>query len=109
MINRTVYAIYGVRLADGIDRALLDEELGYCLNNGQVGWTHLGAHDKHATYLITEWDTKEAGEEVYHSGEYPNADKFARDRWNDDLRAAADLVGGEIVQGPGWFTILSED
>lgn len=108
MSDSTVYAIYGVQIQDGASWPMLDEEVGHCLNNGEVGWMHLGAHGRHDTYLVTEWTTKPAGDPVWHSGEQPNASKFQRDRWNSNLRDVADRLGLEIINGPGWCTVLSE-
>lgn len=106
--DRTVYSIYGVQLSDDTDWALLEEDPGRCLNNGEPGLLRAGAYDKHMTFLALTWEKIEPGEYVYHSGEQPNASKFERDRWNDDLRAEADRLGLDIVEGPGWFTIPSE-
>jgi hypothetical protein len=106
--HRTVYAIYGLRVADGSDRLALEEDPGHCLNNGSVGAFWAGAYDKHMTFLAVSWCSKWPGEYVYHSGEYPNENKFVRDRWNSDLRATADRLGLQVIEEPGWFTIPSE-
>lgn len=101
--DRTVCALYGVRIRSDSDRELLEEDPGFCLNNGQVGVFWRGGT---MTFLAVSWTQTEY---VYHSGEYPNAPKIERDGWNSDLRAMADRLGVDIVEGPGWFTIPSED
>jgi hypothetical protein len=108
MSDATVYAIYGIQVQDGASWRDLDQMVGPCMNDGKIGWIHLGARGRHDTYLIIKWTTKEPGEPVWHSGEAPNADKTHRDRWNGDLRTAAHRLGLEIVNGPGWCTVASE-
>jgi hypothetical protein len=111
LIETIVYTIYGVRLADdtlhNIDA--LEEDPGHCLNNGSPGIFRAGAYGKHMPFLAISCSRVVPGEYVFHSGEKPNASKFERDRWNDDLRDTADRLGLDIVEGPGWFTIPSED
>jgi hypothetical protein len=107
-IQRTVYHLYGVRLADDTDWFPLEEDPGHCLNNNEVGLFRAGAYDQHKTYLAREWTRIEPGEWVFHSGIHAVAPKFERDRWNDDLLAVTDRLGLEVVEGPGWFTIPSE-
>lgn len=107
-IHRTLYKIYGVRLADGTDWWPLEDDPGHCLNNGTVGVFRAGAYNKHMTFLALNWEGVEAGEYVFHSGIHAVAPKFERDRWNDDLHAVVDRLGLEVVEGPGWFTIPSE-
>lgn len=108
MSDATVYAVYGIQVPDDTSWSMLDEEVGHCLNDGQVGWIHLGALGHHETYLIIGWDTKPPGDPVWHSGEKPNADKWQRDHWNAELRAVADRLGLDIINGPGWCTVASE-
>lgn len=108
MTDRTLYALYGLRVADDTDWRALQNDPGHCLNNGDVGFVLAGAYDRHMTFLATEWVRKVPGELVFHSGERPNADKFERDRWNSDLRAMADRLGLEVIGEPGWYTILDE-
>lgn len=108
MSGITVYAIYGLRLADDTDWYALEEDPGHCLNNGTVGYFRVGAHKKRMTFLATQWAPVEPGKYVYHSGEKPNAHKFERDRWNSDLRAVADRLGLDVVEEPGWYTIPNE-
>lgn len=107
-IYRTVYTIYGLRVADDSNPLLLEEDPGQCLNNGEVGVFRAGVYDHNMTFLAVKWTTVPAGEYVYHSGEKPNASRFERDRWNDDLRAVADRLGLTVVEEPGWYTIPSE-
>jgi hypothetical protein len=107
-IHRTMYHIYGVRVPDDTDWSAMEEDIGQCLNNGEVGVFRAGAYNRHMIFLAREWTKIEPGELVCHSGVIPQAPKWQRDRWNHDLFAAADQFGLEIVQGPGWFTIPSE-
>lgn len=111
----TVTHFYGVRVPDDTDWLALDEDPGPCRNNGgteayngQVGYTKAGAYDQDMMFLCINWKHVEPGEYILHSGEKPNANKFERDRWNDDLRAEADRLGLEIIDGPGWFTMPDE-
>jgi hypothetical protein len=101
----TVYAFYGVRVPDDTDWSRIDDP-GQCLNNGDVGSFTVPVRDGQQSYLVLSWEKKDIGECVYHSGEVPNASKFERDRWNDDLRAVADRLGLPILQGPGWITVV---
>lgn len=96
-----VYTIYGLRLRSDTDQALLDEDPGFCLNDGNVGYFRA----RGMAFLVNRWDQVEY---THHSGERPNASRFERDRWNDDLRAVADRLGLDAVEGPGWFTIPKE-
>jgi hypothetical protein len=107
-IYRTVKEIYGLRVPDETDWLLLDEDPGQCCNNGQVGYFRAGAYDRNMMFLALRWREVAPGDYTYHSGEKPNASKFVRDHWNSDLRAEADRLGLEIIEGPGWFTIPSE-
>lgn len=109
MIERTLYKFYGVRVADHANWEALDEDPGICLNNGEVGYFHAGAHDKHRTYLINSVAKVDVGEEIFHSGVHAVAPKFERDRWNDDLLMVADRLGLDVTEGPGWFAVESED
>jgi hypothetical protein len=108
VMNVTVYAIFGIRVSDETDPFQLEEEIGQCLNNGEVGAFWAGARDKNMTFLARSWDTIPVGEYVFHHGEKPNMTKFERDHWNDQLRSTAERLGLTIVDGPGWFTIPSE-
>lgn len=101
----TIYALYGIQVPDDTDWSRVDDP-GQCMNNGEVGSFCVRVGDGHKSYLVTEWSKKDLGEHVFHSGEKPNASKFARDRWNDDLRAVADQLGLPIVEGPGWITVV---
>lgn len=105
---RTVYAIYGLRVHDGTDRVRIEEELGQCTNDGQPGVFWAGAYDHPMTFLAVSWSSVQPGAYVFHSGEKPNEHRFTRDRWNSDLRAAADRLGLEVTGEPGWYTIPSE-
>lgn len=114
-ISISVTHFYGVRVPDDTAWLALEEDPGQCRNNGdtnvyggQIGYLQAGAYDQDMTFLAINWKHIEPGEYVFHSGEYPNANKFERDRWNDDLRAEADRLGLEIVEGPGWFTLPDE-
>jgi hypothetical protein len=109
MTQRSVYAIYGVRVPDDTDGFVVEDDIGQCRNDGAVGVFWAGAHDRNMTFLALRWKEIEPGEYTHHSGVHANASLTDRDRWNDDLRAAADHLNLEIVEGPGWFTILSED
>lgn len=110
MSDITVYTVYGLHLADNADVKLLAEDPGFCPNDGAtVGLLMAGTAAQPAAFLVLNWTKVPPGEYVFHSGEGPNANKFARDRWNSDLRAEADRLGVEIIAGPGWFTIPSED
>jgi len=105
----SVYAIYGLRLGRFNDDLFrLDEDPGACLNDGEVGYITAGVRGNHMLFLALKWDRIPPGEYVYHSGESANASKFERDRWNSDLRAAADRLGLEVIGEPGWYTIPSE-
>lgn len=101
----TVYALYGIRVPDDTDWSRIDDP-GQCLNNGEVGSFRVRVKDGFHHYLVNRWEKKDIGEYVYHSGEVPNASRFERDRWNDDLRAEADRLGLPIVEGPGWITAV---
>lgn len=105
---RTVYSIYGLRVADDTDRVRIEEELGQCINDGQPGVFWAGAHDRPMTFLAVKWSSVQPGEYVFHSGEQPNEHLFVRNRWNSDLRASADRLGLDVTGEPGWYTIPSE-
>lgn len=106
--QRMMYTLYGLHIADGLDRSTLEEDPGPCRNDGRVGVFWAGVPDKPMTFLAVKWSSIWPGEYVFHSGERPNATKFERDLWNRELQAAAEWLGAEIVEGPGWFTIPSE-
>lgn len=106
--QRSVYAIYGVRLADDTDRTALEEDPGHCANDGAVGAFWAGEYDNDMVFLALRWARVEPGGYVFHSGEQANALLSTRERWNADLRAVADRINAEIVEGPGWFTVSDE-
>ena len=103
----TVYALYGIQVPDDTDWTALDDP-GQCLNNGEVGSFRVPVKDGHQNFLVNSWEKKDTGEHVYHSGEVPNAHKFERDRWNNALRAMAARLGLDIVEGPGWITVVGQ-
>ena len=105
----TVYSIYGLRLHDDTDQVLLAEDPGPCRNDSTVGYVRAGALGRHMTFLAIWYKHVKPGDYVLHSGEQPNASKFVRDQWNSELRAVCDRLAYQIVEGPGWFTIPSED
>lgn len=114
-ISITVTHFYGVRIPDDTDWLALEDDPGQISYNGdtnvyggRVGYLMAGAYDADMMFLAINWQHIEPGGYVYHSGEKPNANKFERDRWNDDLRAMADHLGVEIIEGPGWFTVPDE-
>lgn len=100
-VHKHVFAIYGLRIRSDTNQVLLDEDPGFCLNDGSVGYFRA----RGMVFLVNQWDRVEY---VFHSGIHAVAPKFERDRWNDDLRAVSDRLGLDIVEGPGWFTIPSE-
>lgn len=106
---RTLYTFYGLKLRHGVDWDMLDDEVGFCLNNGQVGWNHFGAHGHHGTYLMISWEIKQVGDAVYHSGTKAVAPLYKRDEWNKQLWETARCIGAATSGDPGWYTILSED
>lgn len=108
MTYRTVYTIYGLRVPDNTDRVRIEEELGQCINDGQPGVFWAGAYDRDMTFIAVSWSSVQPGEYVFHSGEQPNEHIFVRNRWNSDLRAAADRLGLKVTGEPGWYTIPSE-
>lgn len=108
MASYTVYTIYGLRVADDTDPIRIEEELGQCTNDGNPGVFWAGAYDNNMTFLAVSWSSVQPGTYVYHSGEKPNEHLFVRDRWNSDLRAAADRLGLTVIEEPGWYTIPSE-
>jgi len=115
MTSITVTHFYGVRIPDDTDWMALDEDPGQCHNNGdtsvydgKIGYLMAGAYDADMKFLAVNWKHIEPGQYVLHSGKYPNAHKFDRDRWNDDLAAEAERLGLEIIDGPGWFTLPDE-
>lgn len=107
-IYRTIYHFYGISLTDDADYFALEEDIGQCVNNDEVGVFRAGAYNRHKTYLALWWEKKEAGEPVFHSGVQPVAPKFERDRWNDDINAVVDQLGLETIGEPGWYTIGHE-
>lgn len=104
----TMYRLYGLRLPDSTDWEFIENDPGHCLNNGSVGAFRAGRFGQEMKFLALNWFTVELGDLVFHSGEGPNEQKFIRDRWNDDLRAVAERLGLEVLQGPGWYTLPSE-
>ena len=108
MTQQSVYKIYGVRVPDDTDGLIVEDDIGQCRNDGAVGVFWAGAYDNNMTFLALRWKELEPGEYTHHSGVHANASLTDRDRWNDDLRAMADHLGLEIVEGPGWFTIFDE-
>lgn len=105
----TVYTLYGLRLHDNTDPGLVAEDPGPCRNDGTVGYVRAGILGSHMTFLAIMCTHVKVGDYVFHSGEQPNASKFIRDQWNSDLRAVCDRLAYQAVEGPGWFTIPSED
>lgn len=108
-VQITVYSIYGLRVTDDADWLLLEDDPGQCCNDGTVGYFQAGIHDNNMTFLAIRWEEIKPGNYTFHSGEGPNASKFVRDRWNDDLRTTAARLGLNVIEGPGWFTIPNED
>jgi hypothetical protein len=98
-------SFYGLRVQDDADWEELDESIGQCSNNGVVGYLQAGACDQDMTFLALWWRHVEPGEYVLHSGERPVASEEQRREWNDQLRAVAQRLGLEVVDGPGWFTM----
>lgn len=119
-IYRTVTHFYGVRVPDDTDWTPLEEDPGQCRNNGgdevlrpeiyhdKMGYLTAGAYNRNMVFLALNWKHIEPGEYVLHDGVHAVAPKFLRDRWNDDLRALADRLGLEIIDGPGWLTMPDE-
>lgn len=106
--QRSVYEIYGLRLADDTDRAALEEKTGQCLNNGQPGVFWAGVYDADMTFLALTWRELEVGAYTFHPGDRPSEHPDVTRGWNERLRVAAMRLGLHITGGPGWFTVFDE-
>jgi hypothetical protein len=96
---------YGLQLADDVDQAALDEDPGWCLNNGQVGYYTVTVDKTIQLFLALWWKRPRPGEIIHHSGVTAVAPKFLRDRWNSDLEAVVDRLGLATLTEPGWITV----
>jgi hypothetical protein len=100
-----MYELYGIELDSATNWKALADDIRVL----PVGLLRLGKRDALRTFLALRWETKEVGEVVFHSGVHAVAPKFERDRWNADLAAVVDQFGLDVAEGPGWFTLNSED
>lgn len=107
-IQRSMYEVYGLRLADGTDFGALEETAGQCLNNGQPGVFQAGAYDAGTVFWALTWRELEPGEWTFHPGDRPSEDPEVTHLWNAKLWVTAANRGMDIAEGPGWFTVFDE-
>lgn len=108
----SVYQIYGFRLPDDSDWFELEERIGQCCNDGRAGTFQAGQYDNNMYFLATTWRELDPGEYSHFGTLVGGFDETRYSKeldWNTELRFTAARFGLTIIDGPGWFVIVSED
>lgn len=107
-IQRSNYILYGARIRDDTDWFALEDDLGQCCNNGEVGCFRGGAYDRHMMFLAVTWQRTEPGQYTVITAGDMHESRRQRDVWDAALMNTADRLGLAVLDGPGWFMLPSE-